>query len=210
MKKGIFISFEGPDGSGKSTQVGLLAEHCRRLGYTVRLTREPGGTPISEKIRDILLDTGNSEMAGWTEAFLYAASRAQHVREVIIPAVEAGEVVICDRFMDSSIAYQGYARGLGEGVRTINEIAVQGMMPDLTFFMDLDPAVGKARVYALGHPDRLEQEALDFHRRVYEGYRQLSGIYKDRYLTIDAEKSVEEIANEIAGSFDRYVAGKAD
>ena len=192
--KGIFITFEGPDGSGKTTQIRLLREYCLAKGYDVVLTREPGGTPISEAIRALLLDPAHKEMDGVTEALLYAASRAQHVAEKIRPALEKGCVVLCDRFMDSSIAYQGYARGLGDDVRVINEFAVQGTQPDITFLMDLD---------------RLEQEDLSFHNAVYEGYMQLKEIYRSRFVTVDASRSIEEIAEEIRRRFDDYVAGRS-
>lgn len=207
--KGIFITFEGPDGSGKTTQIRLLADHCKQQGYDVVLTREPGGTPISEAIRALLLDPSHKEMDGVTEALLYAASRAQHVAEKIRPALEKGCIVLCDRFMDSSIAYQGYARGLGDDVRIVNEFAVQGTQPDITFFMDLPAAEGKARVASARSLDRLEQEDLSFHNAVYEGYRKLMDHYKDRYVCIDASRSIEEISSEIRREFDAYVASHA-
>ena len=146
MKKGLFITIEGPDGSGKSTQIEKLRVYLEKKGYKAILTREPGGTEISEKIRNIILDKNNKEMNNMTEALLYAASRAQHVAEVIKPALEMGETVICDRFIDSSIAYQGYGRGIGEPVRVINEYAVAGCMPDITFLLKLDPRIGKGRI----------------------------------------------------------------
>lgn len=207
--KGIFISFEGPDGSGKTTQIQLLAEYCKEKGLKTIATREPGGTPISEKIREIILDNRNKEMAPAAEALLYAASRAQLVDQVIKPALEEGTIVLSDRFMDSSIAYQGYGRGLGDGVRTINEFAIQSLQPDLTFFMNVDPAVGKKRVLAEGAPDRMESEAMTFHRAVYNGYVELSKIYKDRYVVIDGTKSIEEIAAIIRGCVEKYVAERA-
>ncbi|MBO5516991.1 MAG: dTMP kinase [Firmicutes bacterium] len=203
--KGFFITFEGPDGSGKTTQIRLLEQYCKDKGYEVVLTREPGGTPISEAIRSLLLDPSHKEMDGVTEALLYAASRAQHVAEKIRPALEKGCVVLCDRFMDSSIAYQGYARGLGDDVRVINEFAVQGTQPDITFFMDLPAAAGKARVAAARDLDRLEQEDLSFHNAVYEGYLQLAQIYPQRYVRIDASRSIEQVASEIRERFDEYV-----
>ena len=209
MNRGFFITFEGPDGCGKSTQIRKLAEYCESLGYTVKLTREPGGSAISEKIRQILLDPENREMCGVAEALLYAAARAQHVEQTIRPAVEAGQIVLCDRFMDSSIAYQAYGRGLGDDVRIINEFAVQGMQPDLTFFLDIDPAKGLARAASHSKPDRLEQEKLEFHQRVHDGYLALKEIYSSRYVCIDAEQSIEDIAQIIDASFDRYVAERA-
>ena len=209
MNKGIFISFEGPDGSGKTTQIKRLSDYCRNNGFEIVATREPGGTPISEKIRNIILENSNAEMSDTAEALLFAASRAQHVEQLIKPALEAGKIVICDRFMDSSIAYQGYGRELGDGVRMINEFAVQGIQPDMTFFMDLDPEIGKKRVLAEGEPDRLENEALLFHRKVYEGYLKLSEIYRERYIRIDANRAVDEISDEIIGIFRKYVAERA-
>ena len=208
--KGIFITFEGPDGSGKTTQIRLLAQYCIQKGYDVVMTREPGGTPISEAIRSLLLDPSHKEMDGVTEALLYAASRAQHVAEKIRPALEDGCIVLCDRFMDSSIAYQGYARGLGDDVRVINEFAVQGTQPDITFFMDLPAFQGKQRVASARELDRLEQEDLSFHNAVYEGYQELKKRYADRYVCIDASRSIEEIAAEIRERFDAYVICRAE
>ena len=209
MNRGFFITFEGPDGSGKSTQIRLLEAHCRAHGYQVKLTREPGGPAISEKIRALLLDRENAEMTGPTEALLYAAARAQHVAQVIRPAVEEGIVVLCDRFMDSSIAYQAFGRQLGDDVRVINEFAVQGMRPDLTFFLDIDPALGLSRANSHSAPDRLEAEKLEFHQRVYEGYQALKERYSDRYVRIDACDTVEVIAETIARKFDEYVAERS-
>ena len=160
MKKGLFISFEGPDGAGKSTQLAMLAEYCRSKGLDITVTREPGGTSISEKIRCIILDPENSEMSASCEALLYAASRAQLIDQLIRPAVEEGRIVLCDRFVDSSIAYQAYARGLGEGVRLINRFAIKGTMPDCTFFLDIDPEKGRERNVDAGKKDRMEQEEL--------------------------------------------------
>jgi dTMP kinase len=204
--KGIFITFEGPDGSGKSTQVKLLAEYCQNHGFDVLVTREPGGTSISESIRTIILDPKNTEMNIAAEALLYAASRAQLVSQVIRPSLEKGKIVICDRFMDSSIAYQGYARGLGDSVRVINEFAIQQLQPDLTFFLDLPPEAGLRRAALNGFPDRLEQESLDFHNAVYRGYQELAKLYKDRYVRIDASRSASAVHEDIAEVFARYVS----
>ncbi len=210
MSRGIFISFEGPDGSGKSTQIKLLNEYCLSKSYKTIMTREPGGTPISEKIRSIILDPDNSEMCNEAEALLYAAARAQHVAQLIKPSVEKGFIVLSDRFMDSSIAYQGIGRGLGEAVRRINEYAVAGTQPDLTFFLDIDPEAGLRRAALSGKPDRLEQESLDFHRAVYEGYIRLSRIYKDRYVIIDASRSTDEVFEDIRKAFEAYVIKAAE
>ena len=195
MKNGLFISIEGPDGSGKSMQISLLKKYFEERGTDVVLTREPGGTPISEKIREIILDKNNKEMDDMTEALLYASSRAQHVAEVIKPALAEGKIVICDRFIDSSIAYQGYGRGLGDCVRVINEYAVRGCMPDMTFLMEMDPKIGKERI-SEGEQDRLEQEKLEFHQRVFEGYMEIEKKF-DRIIGIDAARSIEEISADI-------------
>ncbi len=201
MSRGLFISFEGTDGSGKTTQYRLFAEYLLSLGYEVVTTREPGGTPISEKIRGIILDPENTEMDDMTEALLFAAGRAQHVAQLIRPSVEAGKIVLCDRFMDSSIAYQGYARGLGDCVRIINEYAVAGMQPDLTFLLDLPPQAGRARNVKAGKADRLEKQAMEFHSKVYEGYKKLAEIYPDRFIVIDAAGSIEEVQARIRREF---------
>ncbi|MBQ9889953.1 MAG: dTMP kinase [Firmicutes bacterium] len=201
MSRGLFISFEGTDGSGKTTQYRLFAEYLVSLGYEVVTTREPGGTPISEKIRGIILDPENTEMDDMTEALLFAAGRAQHVAQLIRPSVEAGKIVLCDRFMDSSIAYQGYARGLGDCVRIINEYAVAGMQPDLTFLLDLPPQAGRSRNVKAGKADRLEKQAMEFHSKVYEGYKKLAEIYPDRFIVIDADGSIEEVQARIRREF---------
>jgi len=193
---GIFISFEGVDGSGKSTQIYKLQNYLEESGYSVVLTREPGGTRIGEKIRTVILDPDNSEMSAMTEAFLYAASRAQHVEEVIGPAVNAGKIVICDRFVDSSIAYQGYGRNLGESIENINSYAVQNMMPDLTFLMKVKPDIGNDRI-SNREKDRIELEAQDFHMAVYNGYEELEKRFPDRIKGIDASRSIDEIHDEI-------------
>ena len=205
--KGVFISFEGPDGSGKSTQVKMLYSYLLEKGYPVVLTREPGGTPISEDIRKIILDPSNTEMDGMTEALLYAAARAQHVAQLIKPSVEEGKIVLTDRFMDSSIAYQGYGRDLGDKIRIINDYAVAGMHPDLTFFLDIDPEEGLKRAKHREELDRLEKESLDFHKKVYEGYLALSKIYEDRYVIIDASASVEDISKKIIERFESFISG---
>ena len=169
MGKGIFITLEGIEGSGKTTQAGLLKDLLEASGFEVLLTREPGGSPIGEKIRHILLDTANSRMEPLAELFLYEASRTQHVEEVIKPAIAAGKAVICDRFYDASTAYQGYARGIGaETVDELNLIATGGQKPDLTIVLDLSVAEGLRR---LGRNlDRIEGETAVFHERVRKGY----------------------------------------
>ena len=197
MSKGYFITFEGPDGCGKTTQIELVKEYLSSKGFDIVLTREPGGTPISEKIRAILLDPDNKEESGVTEALLYAASRAQHVAEKIKPALEEGKVVLCDRFMDSSLAYQAYARGLGEDVISINMFAIQGCSPDLTIFLDLDPEIGQKRQVERGKLDRLEQEGLSFQKKVYDGYQQLIKKYPNRIKVVNADRDPDSISKEI-------------
>ncbi|QHI73990.1 dTMP kinase [Aminipila terrae] len=206
MKRGLFISIEGPDGSGKSTQIRLLKEYLSKNGRQAILTREPGGTIISEKIREIILDKKYIEMDPMTEALLYAASRCQHVAEVIKPALEEGKTVICDRFVDSSIAYQGYGRQLGEAVRIINEYAVAGCMPDITFLLKVEPSVGKKRIRE-EEQDRLEKEKLEFHNAVFTGYLELEKLYKDRIIGIDASKGIDEISNEIILQIQNFIEG---
>ena len=197
MSKGYFITFEGPDGCGKTTQIERLREYLSSKGFDIVLTREPGGTPISEKIRAILLDPENKEESGVTEALLYAASRAQHVAEKIKPALEEGKIVLCDRFMDSSLAYQAYARDLGEDVISINMFAIQGCSPDLTIFLDLDPEIGQKRQVERGKLDRLEQEGLSFQKKVYDGYQQLIKKYPDRIKVVDADRDPDSISKDI-------------
>ncbi len=196
MKRGLFITIEGPDGSGKSTQIAYLKDFFQEQQLDCLFTREPGGTEIGEKLRKIILDKNNAEMCDKTEALLYAASRAQHVEQLIRPALEAGRIVICDRFIDSSIAYQGFGRNLGEAVSSINEWAVSGCMPDATFLFMLSPAVGKSRIEK-AEQDRLEQEKIEFHNKVFAGYRALAARYPQRFIEIDAEKDRTAIKTEI-------------
>lgn len=182
---GLFITFEGLDGCGKSTQMELLAEGLRERGYVVLLTREPGGTPLGEAIRDLLLDPRHHGMSARAEALLYAAARAHVVEQVIRPALDDGQVVLCDRYLDSSLAYQGYGRGLGtDDIVTLNVWATECLFPDLTLLLDLDDSLRPARLAAV--PDRLEAEDDEFHRRVAEGYRALSHSHSHRIRRIDA------------------------
>jgi dTMP kinase len=198
MKNGIFISIEGTDGSGKTTQINLIKDYLKGKGQDVVITREPGGTGISEKIRSIILDPDNKEMCKTTEMLLYASSRAQLVHEVIMPALKKGKIVICDRFIDSSFAYQGYGRGIRlDYITEVNNIALDGVMPDLTFFFDLSPETALERRLASSGPDRIEQEDIDFHMKVYKGYKSLTQLYADRIKTINSERSVEEIFNDV-------------
>lgn len=197
--KGLFITFEGPDGSGKSTQITRLKEYLSSKGYDVLLVREPGGTRISEQIRSVILDTENKGMNPICEALLYAASRAQLTHQVIIPALEEGRMVIADRFVDSSIVYQGYARGLGEEmVGTINSYATEGLIPDITFLINIPAEVGIARKNNQQKLDRLEEEGISFHKKVHEGYNRLK-VKDSRIVEIDGTKDRDEIACEIEG-----------
>ena len=197
--RGLFITFEGTDGAGKTTQTQRLSADLRRASYDVCLTREPGGTPISEQIRDMLLNPDHSEMAATTELLLYAASRAQHVSEVIKPALEAGKVVISSRFADATVVYQGYGRGLDlERIHRLNRIATDGITPDVTFVLDLPVDIGLQRVQrSRGGLDRLEREKIEFHRQLREGYRALARQEPQRLKIIDAQVNPEQVYAQI-------------
>jgi dTMP kinase len=197
--RGYFITFEGPDGAGKTTQIDLLSKYLLDKGLNVVVTREPGGTPISEAIRGIILDTNHSEMDPVTEMYLYAASRAQHVSQLIAPALRQGKIVLCDRFVDSSIAYQGAGRGLGmKMVEEINSAALQGVMPDITLFFDIDPEKGLTRGRNRDRrADRLELEGIGFHRDVYEAFCRLCHMYPERFRRINADGDIMEIHSQI-------------
>ena len=204
--RGLFITIEGPDGSGKSTQIENIKKFFEDKNIEIVFTREPGGTAIGERIREIILDNSFKEMDPMTEAMLYAASRAQHVAQKIRPALEAGKVVVCDRFVDSSLAYQGYGRELGEAVEIINSYAVKECMPDVTFLMKLDPNVGKHRIQEnRGSQDRLEHEKLAFHRKVYEGYLELEKKYPERIIGIDASLGIDEIRDVIYSKLEEII-----
>lgn len=195
--KGLFIVLEGPDGSGKSTMAKKIGEYCKLKGKEIEFTREPGGTNISEKIRELILDNKNTEMDYRTEALLYAAARAQLVNEKIIPWLEKGKVVISERFVLSSLVYQGLGRGLNiDEVKNINDFATCNIVPDLVLLFDMDPEKALKRKFIRGNGDRLENESIDFHKRVYEGYKKIASHY-DEIKTIDADRSVDEIFEEI-------------
>lgn len=199
MPSGYFITFEGPDGSGKSTQIQWLAEYLQGLGQTVLLTREPGGTEISEQIRDLLHDLRHREMQPRAEILLYSAARAQLVGQAIRPCLAGGGTVLCDRYADSTLAYQGYGHGLDlEDLRQITSFATQGLQPDLTLLFDLDPAVGLKRRQA----DRVEWNRLDaydlaFHQRVRAGYHELSKADPARWVTLDATLDREKLREDV-------------
>lgn len=197
---GYFITFEGVEGCGKTTQIRLLSEFMSRRGMHTVLTREPGGCPIADKIRTILLDAGNRALSPLAELMLYAAARAQHVTEVISPALEAGKIVLCDRFCDATLAYQSFGRGIDRAViDTLNLYACQGVSPDLTVLVDCDPRIGleraRRRIETTSGPreERFELEELAFHQRVRAGYRQVAADQPDRFLVIDGTGSIEDI-----------------
>ena len=195
--RGRFFTFEGTDGCGKSTQMALLGDRLTSRGWEVICTREPGGCAISEDIRRIILDTANTDMCPACEALLYAAARAQHVSQVIRPAVERGMLVLCDRFVDSSVAYQGGGRGLGvETVQQINDPAVDGMTPDATLYLAIDHRAALRRRLNASEPDRLELEAGEFHERVQKAYERLVRDNRRRFVVVDAARGVDEVARD--------------
>ena len=197
-RKGIFITFEGLEGSGKSTHTGLLASKLAEENFKIKVTREPGGTRIGEKIRDLTLSRDNVDLTAVAECYLMAASRAQHVREIIRPAIAEGLVVICDRFLDSSLAYQGAGRGLGEDlVLELNKLAIDGVWPNLTIFMDIPIDVGLERRNGTHKIDRLDLQQQDFYQRVRAGYKKLAEKYKNRYFTVESNKPINEVSDEI-------------
>lgn len=195
--EGKLIVIEGPDGSGKSTQIELMRAYLEAKGFEVVETREPGGTKIGEKIRDIILDNNNIEMSPVTEALLYAASRAQHVHEVIKPEIAKGKIVICTRYVYSSLVYQGIARGIGvDVVASMNNAAIQGMMPDLTIMFDMDPKKALRRKTSGGGGDRLELEDVNFHEMVYNGYKEIVKMHQE-IKVVNASRSIEEVHRDV-------------
>jgi dTMP kinase len=210
-KRGRFITFEGIDGSGKSTQMHLLAERLRAEGQDVFEAVEPGGTAIGRQIRRILLDASNRDLRPAAELLLYFASRAQNVDECILPALAAGEIVLCDRFTDSTLAYQGYARGLGEeAVLALDRIACRGLTPDLTLLIDVDVECGLARARKRNAGDdaaetRMDDQSVEFHRKVREAYLALAKQHADRFRIIDGRGSPESVAERVWADFAAYV-----
>jgi dTMP kinase len=197
MRKALFVSMEGPDSSGKSTQIRLLQRHLEQKGYDVIVAREPGGTVIGERIRAIVLDNAHPEMDSLTEAMLYAAARSQMVSQLILPSLAAGKTVICDRFVDSSIAYQGGGRRLGEVVERINAYAVRDCMPDVTFLLKAEPQLCQNRRRSREN-DRIESENFAYHKAVYEAFLALERKHPHRIVGIDGALSIEEIGAIIA------------
>ncbi|KGM96506.1 thymidylate kinase [Clostridium novyi A str. 4552] len=200
MNKGVFITLEGPEGSGKTTIVKMIEEYLKGNNVSYISTREPGGINISEQIRNVILNRDNTAMDPRTEALLYVASRRQHLAERVIPALKSGKVVICDRFVDSSLAYQGYARGIGiDKVMEINEFAIDGYMPDLTLYLDIEPEIGLSRISKNSEREvnRLDLEKLDFHKKVREGYFKLLERYPNRIKQINANQPVDKVFTEV-------------
>ena len=197
---GLFVTLEGGEGAGKTTVMHLVSQKLASLGVETLCTREPGGIRISEKIREVILDREHTEMDSRTEALLYAAARRQHLVEKVKPAMESGRVVLCDRFVDSSVVYQGYARGIGmDAVYEMNQFAIEGFMPDMTIFFDIKPELGLARIAANDEREvnRLDLEGLAFHQLVYEGYKMQAASYPERIVSIDANQAVEKVTDEV-------------
>ncbi len=194
----MFITFEGCEGVGKSRQIHMLEEYLKQNNIKYYLTREPGGTPVSEQIRSVILDGKNVSMTDECEALLYAAARVQLLKEKVAPKLESGELVLCDRYIDSSLAYQGFARGLGtEFVEKINDYAIKNFMPDYTIFLNLTPEQAFKRKGGVDKTDRLELSGIEFHNKVYGGYLELSKKYKDRFIVIDASGERHETHQKI-------------
>lgn len=199
---GVFITFEGGEGSGKTTIASLVKEQLEKEGYQVVLTREPGGVDIAEEIRNVILDVKNTNMDKKTEALLYAASRRQHLVEKVIPALNQGAIVICDRFIDSSLVYQGLARGIDiDEVYEMNLFATENILPERTIFFDIQPELGMQRI-AMNKDrevNRLDMENMDFHYKVYQGYLQICDKYPNRIVKVDASQSIENVFDQVIG-----------
>jgi len=205
---GLFITFEGPEGAGKTSIIQKLARELGEEGFPILLTREPGGIKIAEQIRSVILDCDNTEMDPRTEALLYAAARRQHLVERVLPSMKENNIVLCDRFIDSSLAYQGHARGIGlEEVLSINEFATEKKMPSLTIYFDIEPEEGLKRIAANNKREinRLDQEELDFHHRVKEGYSKVIEKYRERFLMIDASKDFDTVYASVKGELTGYL-----
>jgi len=195
---GKFITFEGPEGSGKTSVITGVEKYLLEEGYNILTTREPGGIRIAEDIRNIILHKDNIEMDAHAEALLFAAARSQHFHEKIVPALNENKIILCDRFIDSSLAYQGHARGLGiDEVYNINKFAIGNYLPELTLFIDVPPKVGLERVFSnIRKIDRLDLETLEFHEKVYEGYMIIAEKYKDRFKIVDGTNPIEKVIED--------------
>lgn len=207
--KGYFITFEGTEGSGKTTIITALEASLKAKGYVVVKTREPGGSKISEEIRRTILDPANTKMDAKTEALLYAASRRQHLMEVVEPALDAGMIVLCDRYVDSSLAYQGWARGIGfDEVYELNQFAINKQMPDLTLYIDVRPEIGLSRIHANNRiQDRLDLETIDFHKRVYQGYEEVIRRFPDRVVRIPGEQTIKDVITSSEAAVLHFLEG---
>jgi dTMP kinase len=209
--EGLFVTFEGGEGAGKSTMLHEIGKELQQQGYPVLETREPGGIEIAEKIREVILDRSHTKMDGRTEALLYAAARRQHLVEKVIPALQEGKIVLCDRFIDSSLAYQGYARGLGmDEVYKINDFAIENCMPSLTLLFDIEPEEGLKRIAANKgrEQNRLDLERIEFHHKVYDAYHQLAERYEERIKVINAGQSFDKVKTEAEGVLKNYLPSK--
>lgn len=207
---GLFITVEGPEGAGKTTIMEKLRTYFAASGVPVLATREPGGIEIAEKIRTIILDKEHTMMDGRTEALLYAAARRQHLTEKIVPALRRGEIVLCDRFIDSSLAYQGFARGLGiDEVYAVNQFAVDNLMPDLTLYFDIEPDIGLKRIakHAGREKNRLDLETIEFHRKVREGYKLLLNRFPGRIVEIDASQPMDNVYETAKNIIEKHLSG---
>ena len=197
MKKGLFITFEGCEGSGKTTVSKYLYNRLKDEGYDVIYSREPGGVDIAEQIRAVILNVNNTAMDPRTEALLYAASRRQHLAEVVLPALNEGKIVLCDRFVDSSLVYQGYARGIGiDKVWELNQFAIDDCMPDMTLYYDVDVEIGLARVRSRGELNRLDSENVEFHKSVRRAYQLIAEKYPERIVTVDSNQCLQTVEEE--------------
>ena len=197
MKKGLFITFEGCEGSGKTTVSKYLYNRLKEEGYDVIYSREPGGVDIAEQIRAVILNVNNTAMDPRTEALLYAASRRQHLAEVVLPALNEGKIVLCDRFVDSSLVYQGYARGIGiDKVWELNQFAIDDCMPDMTLYYDVDVELGLSRVRSRGELNRLDSENIEFHKSVRHAYKLIAEKYPERIVTIDSNQCLQAVEEE--------------
>ena len=205
---GYFITFEGGEGTGKTTIINYISKYLNDKGYGVVTTREPGGIDIAEQIRSIILDVKNTKMDYRTEALLYAASRIQHLAEKVIPALNSGKIVLCDRYLDSSLVYQGIARNLGiDNVLKINMFALE-YMPNITFFIDVKPEICFKRLKDNNREmDRLDLENMDFHNMVYEGYKEIAKMYPSRIISIDGDRKIEDIIEDIRIRIDKLIEG---
>lgn len=210
MDRGYFITLEGNEGAGKSSIVTLASQYLAAKGIEVVTSREPGGIAIAEQIRSVILDHNNTMMDGRTEALLYAAARRQHYIEKIVPTLKQGKTIICDRFIDSSLAYQGHARGLGiDDILVINQFAIDNLFPDLTLYLDVDPELGLKRIMENERREvnRLDLESMSFHQKVREGYLEVLNRFPQRIVKINANENLENVFEQVKTALDQFLAG---